>query len=190
MAFISTNDFRKGLFIEIDNEPYLLVENQFVKPGKGQAFSRVRFKSLTTGNILERTLKSGEKVLLADVEEHSMQYLYSDGESWTFMNTQTYEQTGLTKTQVEEALPFLVEETVCSVVFFKGKAISVTLPNFMVFEIIYTEPGFKGDTSGNITKPAQIVTGATIQVPLFIEAGEKVRIDTRTNGSYVERVKA
>ncbi|KAA3603919.1 MAG: elongation factor P [Calditrichaeota bacterium] len=185
---ISTSDFKKGQYIEIDNTPYILVDNQFVKPGKGQAFSRTRFKNLENGNVLDRTFKSGEKVQLADVEENSMQYLYSDGNLWHFMNEETFEQLGLNNTQVEEVLPFLVEETVCNVIFFKGRAISVTLPNFMNFDIVYTEPGFKGDTSGNTTKPAEINTGHSIQVPLFIETGEKVRVDTRT-GSYIERVK-
>lgn len=184
----STNEFRKGLRIEVDGNPYIIVENQFVKPGKGQAFNRIRIKNLLNGNVIERTLKSGEKVEKADVQDKEMQYLYDDGEYYHFMDTQSYEQIGLTKDQLDDNWKWLKEQMMVQVMFYKGAPVSVEVPNFVELEITYCEPGLKGDTATNTTKPADMETGAQVQVPLFINQGEKIKIDTRT-GDYVERVK-
>lgn len=184
----STNEFKKGLRIMVDGNPYVIVENQFVKPGKGQAFNRVRIKNILNGNVIERTMKSGEKVPKADVQEKEMQYLYAEGEDYHFMDTSTYEQIELKKEQLDDGWQWLQEQMMCYVVFYNGLPISVTVPNFVELEITYCEPGIKGDTATNTTKPATLSTGATVQVPLFVNQGDKIRIDTRT-GDYMERVK-
>ncbi|MCK6530755.1 elongation factor P [Myxococcota bacterium] len=184
----STSDFRKGLKIEIDGEPWLMVDNQFVKPGKGQAFNRTRIKSLITGRVIDRTFKSGETVGRANVEEHEMQYLYSDGEHWNFMNTETFEQIQLTKDQLDDAWKWLQENGTVQVVTWNDRPISVEPPMFVVMEITYCEPGIKGDTATGATKPATLTTGATVNVPLFVEMGDRIKVDTRT-GSYIERVR-
>ncbi|MDT8445596.1 MAG: elongation factor P [bacterium] len=183
----STNEFRKGLRIEVDGNPYIIVENQFVKPGKGQAFNRVRIKNLLNGNTIERTMKSGEKVPKADIVDKEMQYLYLDGDKYHFMDTQTYEQIELTKDQLGDNWAWLKEQMMCQVMLYRGVAVSVEVPNFVELEITYCEPGIKGDTATNTTKPADMETGAQVQVPLFVTQGEKIKIDTRT-GQYVERV--
>ncbi|OGG95181.1 MAG: elongation factor P [Candidatus Lambdaproteobacteria bacterium RIFOXYD2_FULL_50_16] len=185
----NTNEFKKGLRIEMDGVPYTIVENQFVKPGKGQAFNRVKIKNLLNGNVIERTLKSGEKVDKADVIEREMQYLYPEGDKYVFMDTGNYEQTEMSKEQLGEEWKWLLEQMLVQVIFYKGQPITLTLPNFVEMEITYCEPGLKGDTATNTLKPATMSTGAQVMVPLFITQGERIRVDTRT-GEYMERAKS
>ena len=184
----TTNEFRKGLKIEIDGEPFVMVESQFVKPGKGQAFTRTKLKSLISGNVIDRTYKSGEKVDKADVEETDMQFLYATGDAYNFMDLASYETMDITKEQLDDAWKWLTESLEVKVLLHKGLPISIELPNFVEMEVTYCEPGVKGDTATGATKVAELSSGATVNVPLFIEQGEKLRIDTRTGG-YVERVK-
>lgn len=183
-----TSDIRKNLKVLIDGTPCVVVWHQFVKPGKGQAFTRTKLKNMLTGNTIERTFKSGEKLTPADLEERTMQYLYADGDSRVFMDTSTYDQLSLSNEQLGETAGYLLDGTEVSVLLFDGKPIGVTPPNFVVLEVTETEPGFKGDTSSNTTKPATVETGITVNVPLFVEEGDKLKIDTRT-GDYVERAK-
>lgn len=183
-----TSDIRKGLKVLIDAQPYAVVEHQFVKPGKGQAFTRTKLKNLINGNVIDRTFKSGEKLAPADVEERGMQYLYMEGEQAVFMDTSSFEQFYLSAAQIGEQKYFLIESSEMTVVLFDGNAISVTPPNFVELEVTHTEPGLKGDTSSGATKPATLSTGLTLQVPLFVEQHEFLKVDTRTL-SYVERVK-
>jgi len=183
-----TFDIRKGLKIEMDGAPWVVTDFQFVKPGKGQAFTRTKLKNLITGNVLERTFKTGETLEPAQVEEHDMQYLYSDGEAFHVMNTETYDQLAIPANVVGDQSNWLVEEMVVKVLFYKGLPVSLELPNFVELEITYTEPGMKGNTAQGATKQATLSTGATVNVPLFIEQGEWVKVDTRT-GEYVERVR-
>ena len=182
-----TSDIRKGLKIEIDGHPYTITYFQFVKPGKGQAFTRTKAKNLISGNVIERTYKTGETLQPADVEEHTMQYLYDDDEFYHFMNTESYEQMGIPKENIEEEAKWLVEEMEVRVLLFKGRPVSLDLPNFVELEITYCEPGVKGNTATGATKPATLSTGAEVNVPLFVESGTWIKVDTRT-GSYVERV--
>jgi elongation factor P len=184
-----SGDLRKGLKIQIDGEPYVVTQFEFVKPGKGQALYKCKLKNMVTGSQFEKTYRSGEKIEEAHLEEHTMEYLYYDGANYCFMNTSNYEQEFLTPEQVGEARNLLKENTVCSVVFFDGRAIGLTLPNFVELKIVKADPWVKGDTASGDSKPATLETGHVIQVPPFIEEGEKVRIDTRT-GQYVERVKS
>ncbi len=184
----SAGDIKKGMKLEIDGSPYVVTEAQFVKPGKGQAFQRVKMKNLITGSTLDRTYKIVEKVPPADIEEHEMQYLYTDGEQYHFMNMETFDQIGIDAKVLGDATNWLVEEMMCKVLFFKGIPVNIELPNFVELQIEYTEPGVRGNTAQGATKPARLTTGAEVQVPLFIEQGEWLRIDTRT-GQYVERVK-
>lgn len=183
-----TNDLRKGTKVEIDGEPYIVVESQFVKPGKGNAFTRCRMKSLESGSILERTYKSGERVKKADLEDLQMQFLYADGDQYHFMNTSTYDQVAIAKDNLGDAPNYLLEQMEVAVLFHNGQPLSVDLPNFVVLEITHADPGVKGNTATGATKPATLETGAEVQVPLFVEQGERVRVDTRT-GDYVERAK-
>ncbi len=183
-----SGDLRKGLKIAIDGEPYVIVQFQFKKPGKGQALYKCKLKNMVTGAQFERTYRSVEKFNEADLEEHQMEYLYRDGTDYCFMNTSTYDQEMLSKEQIAESMDFLKENTVCDVLFFEGNAIGVTLPNFVELKIIESEPWAKGDTATGSTKPATMETGYVLQVPPFINEGEIIRIDTRT-GEYVERVK-
>jgi elongation factor P len=183
-----TNEFRKGLKVEIDGHPYVMVENQFVKPGKGQAFTRTKLKSLLSGNVLDRTYRSGEKLEKADIVEKSAQFLYSTEETYHFMDNENYEQFELQKDQLDDAWKWLLEDMTVDVLIYKGQPLSLTVPNFTVLEIVHCEPGVKGDTATNATKPATLTTGAEVYVPLFVNQNEKIKIDTRT-GSYVERVK-
>ena len=183
-----TNEFRKGLRIELDDQPYIMVENQFVKPGKGQAFNRVRIKNLLNGNVIDKTFKSGEKVKKADVVEKNMQFLYISDGDYHFMDQKSYEQFEMNKEQLDDNWKWLQEESTVTVLLYKGQPVSVTLPNFSVLEITFCEPGLKGDTATGATKSATLSTGATVHVPLFINQGEKIKIDTRT-GEYVERTK-
>ena len=183
-----TSDFRKGLRIEIAGHPYIMVDNQFVKPGKGQAFNRVKIKSLINGNVIDRTYKSGEKVDKADVNDISMQFLYEADGAFHFMDNKNYEQVELTKEQMNDAWKWITEEMVVDILMYKGIPMSVTVPNFTILEITYCEPGIKGDTATSAVKPATLSTGAVVNVPLFVHQNEKIKIDTRT-GAYVERAK-
>ena len=185
---LDTSDIRKGLKVQFDGVPFEVTYFQFVKPGKGQAFTRTKMRNMITGTTIERTFKSGEKLEKADMEEREMQYLYPEDGFYVFMDNKSYEQMRLTEAQLGDNKYYLSDNLMCSVLLFNEKPIGVTPPNFVEFEIIETEPGFKGDTSGGTTKPAKIATGLEIQVPLFINQGELVRIDTRT-GEYAERVK-
>lgn len=187
MAY-TINDITKGLKVEIDGVPYLVTDFQFVKPGKGQAFNRTRLKNLMNGNTLERTFKINESLEEADVNTAKMQYLYKDGEGFHFMNLETFDQIALQKAVVGDADQWLIEQMEIDVLFFNDRAINIDLPYFVELEITYCEPGMKGNTATGTNKQATMSTGATVGVPLFIEQGEWIRIDTRT-GQYVERVK-
>jgi elongation factor P len=182
-----TSDLRKGLKILIDGAPYTVVEAQFVKPGKGAAFTRTKMKNLLTGGVIERNIRSGEKLEPAAIEEKEMQFLYKEGEAFVFMDTSDYEQLHIQKEVLGEDAGFLKDNTNVQVLLFNERPIGVSLPNFIELKIIQSDPGVRGDTATNVTKPATLETGAVIQVPLFINEGEVVKIDTRT-GSYVERV--
>jgi len=181
-------ELKKGLKIEIDNEPYIIIDFEFVKPGKGQALYKCRLKNMITGSQFDRTYRSGEKFNEANLTEAEMEYLYFDGENYCFMNTSTYEQEFLTAKHIGNAKFFLKENTICSILLFQEKAIGITLPNFVELKITKADPWVKGDTASGTTKPVILETGYTLNVPPFIEEGEKIKIDTRT-GQYVERVK-
>jgi elongation factor P len=184
----STADFRKGLKIELDGTPYVIADFQHVKPGKGGAFVRTKLKNLVTGRVLDRTFRSGEQVKRPDLREREMQYLYREGDSFCLMDNESYEQLWLTAEQVGEARLYLTENLNVQVLFFNQQPLTVEVPNFVILEVAQTEPGVRGDTATGGTKPATLETGAVVQVPLFINAGDRVRVDTRT-GSYIERVK-
>ena len=188
MATYSTNEFKGGLKIMQDGDPCSIIENEFVKPGKGQAFNRVKIRNLKTGRVIERTFKSGESVEAADVMEVDLQYLYNDGEFWHFMDPQTYEQTGADAAAVGDASKWLKEQDICQVTLWNGEPISVTPPNFVMLKVTETDPGVRGDTSGGGGKPATLETGAVVRVPLFIDVDELIKVDTRT-GEYVGRAK-
>lgn len=188
MATYSTNEFKGGLKIMIDGDPCSIIENEFVKPGKGQAFNRVRIRNLKTGRVIERTFKSNESVDAADVLETDMQYLYNDGEFWHFMHPETYEQIAASEAAVSDAKKWLKEQDNCMVTLWDGVPISVTAPNFVFLTVTETDPGVRGDTSGGGGKPATLETGAVVRVPLFIDVGEVVKVDTRT-GEYVGRAR-
>lgn len=187
MAKYSTVQFKNGLKLILDNNPCSIVNNEIVKPGKGQAFNRVKFKDLITGKILEKTFKSGESLEGADVIELDMQYLYNDGTNWHFMNTESFEQYEISSNSVGEAVNYLIEEDNCVVILWNDNPISVTPPNHVILEVVDTDPGLKGDTAGTGGKPATMNTGVVVQVPLFINIGDKLKIDTRNN-EYVRRV--
>ena len=187
-AVLTAGELRKGLKIEIDGEPYLILDFEFSKPGKGQALYRCRLKNMITGAQFDRTYRSGDKFDAPDLEEQEIQYLYSDGESYHFMNMSSYEQIEMSAGAVGDASSFLTENLVVNVLLFQGRPIGLTLPNFVDLKIVASAPGIKGDTASGATKPATLDTGHVIYVPLFVEEGETVRIDTRT-GQYVERVK-
>lgn len=183
-----TADIKKGLRIELDGNPYVVIEFQFVKPGKGTAFTRTKIRNMTTGAVLDRTFKTGEKLTPADTQDRVMQFLYNDGEVH-FMDINNYEQIALTPEQVGDAVGFLIENMEVTASFFKGAPITIELPNFVILEITETQPGVKGNTVTGATKPAKLSTGHEVYVPLFVEAGDRVKVDTRT-GAYVERIKA
>ena len=183
---VTAGEFRKGMTIEIDGQVWMIVDFQHVKPGKGAAFVRTKIKNVMTGNVLERTFSPTEKFPKAMVEKKDMQYLYSDGDLYYLMDTETYDQLPLNHDKVEEALPYMIENMIVTIKFFKGEAFSVEPPNFVVLEVTDTEPGFKGDTATAGNKPAIVQTGAKIMVPLFVNTGDSIRIDTRT-GEYMER---
>lgn len=186
MATYSTNEFKGGLKIMIDGEPCSIVENEMVKPGKGQAFNRVKVRKLISGRVIEKTFKSGDTVEAADVVEMELDYLYNDGEFWHFMNNETFEQVAADKEAVGESIKWLVEQNPSTLVLWNGKPISVTPPNFVELEIVETDPGLRGDTAGTGGKPATLSTGAVVRVPLFVQTGEVIRVDTRS-GEYVSR---
>lgn len=186
---LESGDLRKGLKLEIDGDPYVVTQFEFVKPGKGQALYKCRLKNMLSGSQFDRTFRSGEKFKEANLEEVSMEYLYNDGESYCFMNSSNYEQEFISAEQVGDAKDLLKENTVCEVLLFEGRPIGLTLPNFVELEVVKADPWIKGDTASGDSKPATIETGAVIQVPPFIEEGQMIRIDTRT-GQYVERVKS
>jgi elongation factor P len=182
-----TSDLRKGLKVLMDGQPYNVVECQFVKPGKGAAFTRTKLKNLLTGGVIERNIRSGEKLEGADVEERAMTYLYKEGDDFVFMDQQTYDQATVPASILDEDWRWLKDNMACHVLFWNGKAIGITLPNFVELKVTASEPGIKGDTSGGAMKPATLETGATVNVPLFIKEGDLLRIDTRS-GEYCERV--
>jgi elongation factor P len=189
MAFYSTNEFRSGLKVLLEGDPCSIVENEFVKPGKGQAFNRVKLKNLKTGRTWERTFKSGESIEGADIMDVSMEYLYADGSFWTFMKTDgSYEQLNAGPEAIKDAKDWLKEQDTFEVVLYNGDILSVVPQNFVELEIVETDPGLKGDTAQGGSKPATLSTGAVVRVPLFIEIGEKIKVDTRS-GEYVSRAK-
>lgn len=188
MATYSTNQFKSGLKIILDGAPYNIVENEFVKPGKGQAFNRVRVRNLLTGRTVEKTFKSGDTVEAADVVEVALQYLYSDGEAWHFMNPESFEQMTASDSAMAEASKWLKGQEICTLMLWNDAPISVVPPNFAILAITETDPGLRGDTATGGTKPATLETGAVVKVPLFVEPGESIKVDTRT-GEYVSRAK-
>ena len=188
MASYSTNEFRGGLKILIDGDPCVIIENEFVKPGKGQAFNRVKIRNLKTGRVVDRTFKSGESVDAADVVDLEMQYLYSDGDLWHFMEPETYEQYAADESAIADAKVWLKEEDSCNVTLWNGTPLLVEPPNFVELKITETDPGLKGDTAQGGVKPVTLETGAVVRVPLFVEQGEVIRVDTRSR-EYVSRVK-
>ena len=183
---VTAGDFRNGVTFEMDGNVYSIIEFQHVKPGKGAAFVRTKIRNVISGAVTEKTFNPNDKYPTAFIERKDMEYLYNDGDLYYFMDQETFEQIPLTFDQVEDAIRFMKEETMATVRFFKGKAFSVEAPNFVVLEVTDTEPGFKGDTTSNTTKPATLETGYQISVPLFINIGDKIRVDTR-DGSYMSR---
>ncbi|MBA1337003.1 MAG: Translation elongation factor P [Firmicutes bacterium] len=184
---ISAGDFKKGITFEMDGQVYQVLDFQHVKPGKGAAFVRTKYKNIVTGAIQERAFNPSDKFPRAHIDTKEMQYLYDDGDLYYFMDSETYEQVPLGKDMVEDAILYLRPNDMATIKFFKGNAFSVDPPNFVELEVVDTEPGFKGDTAQNTTKPATVETGAVVHVPLFVEVGDIVRIDTRT-GEYMSRV--
>jgi len=188
MATYNTNVFKSGLRIILDQDPYIIVENEFVKPGKGQAFNRVRVRNLKTGKVIDKTFKSGENVEAADVVDKDMQFLYADGEMWHFMEQDTFEQYAANEAAIADAKKWLKDQDICQVTLWNNEPIVVIPPNFVELEVIETDPGLRGDTASGGIKPAKLSTGAVVRVPLFIEEGEILKIDTRSK-EYVSRVK-
>ena len=184
----STAEFKKGLRIEVDGTPYIIVDFQHVKPGKGGAFVRTKLKNLLTGRVVDQTFRSGEKVEKPDLREREMQYLYREGDRYCMMDNETFEQIMLSTEQVGEARLYLIENLNVEVLFYNKEPIAVELPTFVELAIFQTEPGVRGDTASGGSKPAVLESGATLQVPLFINEGDRVKVDTRT-GTYIERVK-
>ncbi|MDT3698182.1 MAG: elongation factor P [Thermincola sp.] len=183
---ISTNDFKTGVTIEMDNDVYAVVDFQHVKPGKGSAFVRSKLKNVRTGAVIERTFNAGEKLPKARVDRREMQFLYNDGEGYNFMDNGTYEQIAVTKEGLGDAVKYLKENTNLHIMLYNGQVIGVELPNTVELEVVETDPGIKGDTASGGSKPAKLETGAVVQVPFFIEVGDVLQIDTRS-GSYVKR---
>ena len=189
MASFSTNEFKAGLKVMLDGNPCAILENEFVKPGKGQAFNRVKMRNLRSGKVLEQTFKSGDSLEAADVMDTEMNYLYNDGEFWHFMHPESFEQIQADKTAMSDSIKWLKENSnaLCTITLFNGAPLSITPPNFVELQITETDPGLRGDTSGGGGKPATLETGAVVRVPLFVQQGEVVRVDTRT-GDYQTRV--
>lgn len=188
MATYSTNEFKNGLKLMMNGDPCSILENEFVKPGKGQAFNRVKLRNLKTGRVIERTFKSGETVESADVHELNLQYLYSDGEHWHFMDADSFEQYAASAEVVGEAAKWLKDQEICTITLWDGQPIVIEPPNFVTLKVTDTDPGVRGDTASGASKPATLATGAVVRVPLFVEEGTLIKVDTRT-GEYVSRVK-
>lgn len=188
MASYATNEFRGGLKVMLDGDPCSIIENEFVKPGKGQAFNRVKLRNLRSGKVWERTFKSGESLPAADVVELDLQYLYGDGDAWHFMSPDSFEQYAATEQAVGDAKKWLKEQDMCTVTMYNGAPLLVTPPNFVVLKVTETDPGLRGDTSGGGSKAALLETGASVRVPLFLNEGDLIKVDTR-KGEYVSRVK-
>jgi elongation factor P len=182
-----TSDIRKGLKVLMDGNPYTVIEFQFVKPGKGAAFTRTKFKNLLTGAVIERNIRSGEKLEPANVDQRDMQYLYKQGDDLVFMDQSNYEQVTVNADLIGEAVDLMKDNLPVTVLFFNERPVDITLPTFVFLEVTASEHGVRGDTSGNVMKPATVETGATVQVPLFIRVGDMIKIDTRSH-EYVERV--
>lgn len=188
MATYNTSDFKKGIKVQLDGDPFLMVECNFVKPGKGQAMYKCRLKNLIKGTTIDRTWKSGESIEAADVTEIESQFLYRQGDQFVFMDNESFEQYELSMDQVSDTWKFLQDAMMCNMVLFNNKPITVTPPNHVVLRIEYCEPAVRGNTATGLTKPVKLETGAEILCPAFVEMGELVRVDTRT-GEYIERVK-
>lgn len=184
---METADIKKGLKLVLNDQPWIVVEAQFVKPGKGQAFTRVKLRNMATGAVVERTWKSGEKVEVAEVEERTLQYIYPEGDDFVFMDAQSGEQITVSGEKVADDKKWLSDGMTVDIVLYRGEPIGVTLPNTVVLQIVNSEPGIKGDTASGATKPAYLSTGAVVNVPLFVSEGEWIKVDTR-DGSYLERV--
>ncbi len=184
---MDVSELKKNAKLEIDGQPWVVTEFQFVKPGKGQGLYKCRIKNMITGSVIERTWRSGERLEAANVESKKMQFLYATGDTYTFMDNATYEQIEMTADVVGDDRAYLLDNLDCDVLLYNERAVGVSLPSHVVMEVVECEPGVKGDTATNVTKGATVQTGATIQVPLFIKQGEKIKVDTRT-GAYVERV--
>ena len=189
MANYSTNELKPGLKVMIDGEPSTILESEFVKPGKGQAFTRVKLRNLRTFKVWDRTYKSGESVEAADVLEKQAEFLYSDGNEWHFMDTDNYEQYQVTTEVMGDTIQWLKEQTLCDITFWNNEAIMVVPPNFVELEVVKTDPGVRGDTATGGNKPAELSSGAVVKVPLFVEEGEIIRVDTRKS-EYQGRVKS
>lgn len=187
MANFSTTDFRKNLKILFNDEPWVILEAQHVKPGKGVAFVKTRMKNLITGRVLEKNFRSGDSVGDPEVRDREMQYLYNDGEMYHFMDNGSFEQVGIPSESLEDVIPYLVDNMSVDILFWQGRAINVNMPNHVTLEVVRTDPGVKGDTASGGSKPAEVNTGATVNVPLYIKEGDNVKIDTRT-GDFIERV--
>jgi elongation factor P len=188
MAVYTTNEIRGGMKVMIDNDPCVILDNVFVKPGKGQAFNRIKYRNLKTGRVVERTWKSGDTIETADVLDIEAQYLYADGEHWHFMTKETYEQYVMDEVNLGDAKQWLKEQSDCTLTLFNGTPLGLTAPNFVILKIVETDPGVRGDTSGGGGKPAKLESGAVVRVPLFVQEGELIKVDTRI-GEYVSRVK-
>ncbi len=184
---VDTSEFRNGLRLEIDGDPFEITFFQHVKPGKGGAFVRTKLRNLRTGRVVDQTFRAGERLDEADVDDRRMQYLYQDGDSLVFMDTQSFDQIPFSADQVGDARRFLKENVEVDVLFWKGRPLQIELPNFIEAAIVRCDPGLKGDTASGATKPATLETGAVLQVPLFVKEGDRIRVDTRT-GQYIERV--
>ena len=187
MGTIATNQFKRGVKIMLDGDPCSILENDVVKPGKGQAFNRVKIRNLKTGSVFERTFKSGDTVETADVVDSDMQYLYNDGEFWYFMQPETFEQVMASATAVADCKDWLKEQDTCIMTLYNGAPLAITPPVFVELKVVETDPGLKGDTVSGGTKPAKLETGANVRVPLFVSEGDILKIDTRT-GEYVSRI--
>ncbi len=187
MATVNTNEFKGGVKILLDNQPYNIIENEFVKPGKGQAFNRVKIRNLINGRVIERTFKSGDTVEAAEIGDLDVQYLYNDGQFYHFMQPETFEQYQVNAEVLGDNVKWLMEQGECILTLWNGSPLTIAPPNFIEAKIVDTDPGLKGDTSGGGGKPATLETGAVVRVPLFLQIGEIVRVDTRT-GDYLARV--
>lgn len=188
MSEYGLNEIRSGMKLIIDNDPCVVVDNEFVKPGKGQAFNRLKYRNLKNGRVIERTYKSGDSIKAADVTEIDAQFLYGDGNEWHFMANETFEQYAVHEAEVAEAKLWLKEQAECKITLWNNQPILIVPPMFVTLKIVETDPGVRGDTSGGGGKPAKLETGAIVRVPLFVQEGEQIKVDTRS-GEYVSRVK-